>query len=169
MDTKLSCQEVCDAAHDLVDGVLPVGEAEAVRGHLQGCAGCRAHVEQLQTTVQLLQQLAPLPGALDSKPQLVEAFQAWHAELQTPGAQPVPEAQPSLWQRCLARRHWGPALRLSVLIFPVLVLVNHSMCILHMKMGAVCLGQSLLLTVVPFLVALYSSARSEHQAALHGL
>ncbi|HHO53155.1 MAG TPA: hypothetical protein ENK18_20345 [Deltaproteobacteria bacterium] len=161
MDTDLSCREACEAANDLLDGLLPVVRAEEVQAHLRGCVACRTYTEQLQTTVQLLQRLEPLPASVEGQAQLMETFQAWHS-----GRAAEPE---TLWQRCLARRHWAPALRLSALIFPVLLVVNHSMCILHMKLGMVCLGQSLLIAIFPFLVALYSSARTEHLARPGGL
>jgi anti-sigma factor RsiW len=66
-----------------IDGALaPTAEA-AVRGHLDTCALCRAHVAELRATVALVQAL---PDPIPSRrlvPRLVAAPPAWLAPLRT--------------------------------------------------------------------------------------
>jgi anti-sigma factor RsiW len=65
-----------------IDGALAPGAQAAVRGHLDACALCRAHVAQLRATIALVQAL---PGPVPSRrlvPRLTAA-PAWLAPLRT--------------------------------------------------------------------------------------
>jgi anti-sigma factor RsiW len=53
---NMKCGEARQRLVSLADGVLSADEAEAVRGHLSGCADCRELQEQLQADVELLRR-----------------------------------------------------------------------------------------------------------------
>ena len=66
-----------------IDGALASAAQAAVRGHLDTCALCRAHVAELRATVALVQAL---PDPIPSRrlvPRLVAAPPAWLAPLRT--------------------------------------------------------------------------------------
>ena len=66
-----------------IDGALAPAAEAAVRGHLDTCALCRAHVAELRSTVALMRAL---PDPIPSRrlvPRLVAAPPAWLAPLRT--------------------------------------------------------------------------------------
>lgn len=56
-------------------------------------------------------------------------------------------------QRALERGVVVRALRLTAVVAPVLILLNHGACLLEGSFGLLCAGQAAATTVVPFLVA----------------
>lgn len=66
-----------------IDGALAPAAQAAVRGHLDTCALCRAHVAQLRATVALVQSLADPVPSRRLVPRLVAAPPAWLAPLRT--------------------------------------------------------------------------------------
>ncbi len=74
----LRCRELVDLIGDYLDDALPPARRAAIDGHLEGCAACRAYLDQLRQTTGLVERLCdePLPAELES--QLLEAFRHWN-------------------------------------------------------------------------------------------
>ena len=72
--SDLVCQEVVELASDHIDGQLVPPVRSAVLEHVATCAGCRAYLDQMRTTVALLARL-PRPEH-DALPAVREAFRA---------------------------------------------------------------------------------------------
>jgi len=66
-----------------IDGALAPAARAAVRGHLDTCALCRAHVAELRATVALVQALPDPVPSRRLVPRLVAAPPAWLAPLRT--------------------------------------------------------------------------------------
>jgi Putative zinc-finger len=66
-----------------IDGALAPAAQAAVRGHLDTCALCRAHVSELRSTVALMQALPDPVPSRRLVPRLVVAPPAWLAPLRT--------------------------------------------------------------------------------------
>ena len=49
----ISCREIVQIVNDYVEGVLPVGEREAVELHLNLCDGCTDYLQQLRLSIAL--------------------------------------------------------------------------------------------------------------------
>lgn len=54
------CHDVQSWLSALVDGALEPREATEVQAHLEGCATCRTYLAQLQATVAVLREVAPM-------------------------------------------------------------------------------------------------------------
>ena len=80
------CEEIVELLGEYVEGALPAARAAEVEAHLRDCDGCTALLEQLRTTVALLEAVPPdvVADALadDVRAALVERFRA----LTDPGA-----------------------------------------------------------------------------------
>jgi anti-sigma factor RsiW len=79
----LRCDEIVALLGAYIEGALPPAEAARVEGHLAGCDGCTALLDQLRATVTLLNGLgtAPPDAVRDALPDdvrstLVERFRA---------------------------------------------------------------------------------------------
>ncbi len=66
----LRCVELVELLGEYLEGTLTPGRREELEGHLRGCRGCSAALDQLQTTVGLL---GGLPAAPDELPDDVRA------------------------------------------------------------------------------------------------
>ena len=121
--------------------------------HLDRCADCTAHVAQVRATIDLLRQAEPEPV----DPTVV-------SELMVEYAKRYGARRPTFFDLATSPRHLMPAFKLTLVVSPILALVNHSICLLHWKLGLACLGQSLAMAVVPFAVALFVTARYEMQS-----
>ena len=49
----ISCREIVQIVNDYLEGVLPVGEREAVELHLNLCDGCTDYLQQLRLSIAL--------------------------------------------------------------------------------------------------------------------
>ena len=57
MTTELSCREVVELVTDLLEGVLPPAERDAVLAHLTECDDCTTYLRQMEQTVALAADL----------------------------------------------------------------------------------------------------------------
>lgn len=72
MASELTCREVVELVTDLLEGVLPPAERDAVLAHLTDCDDCTTYVRQIEQTVALAADLRG-PGP---DPELVERLRA---------------------------------------------------------------------------------------------
>ena len=73
--SALTCQDVVELATDLLEQQLGALEAE-VTSHVDGCAGCRAYIEQMRQTIRALASLKREPLTTEEFTTLLNAFRA---------------------------------------------------------------------------------------------
>ncbi len=60
---ELRCIEFVDRATAYLDGALNESDARRIEEHLEGCQGCRAALEQVQTVIRIAGRLTPVDVA----------------------------------------------------------------------------------------------------------
>ena len=73
---EITCQELVELVTDYLEGALPEDDVERFDAHLQGCPGCRAYLDQMRTTIRLVQATAEL----EQRPEvagLMRVFSDW--------------------------------------------------------------------------------------------
>ena len=53
----MTCRELVELVTEYLEGALGADDRARFEAHLRSCAGCRAHVGQMRTTIRLLRQL----------------------------------------------------------------------------------------------------------------
>jgi Putative zinc-finger len=73
----LDCREVVELAAEHLGGGLGRVERAGFETHLEGCDGCAAYLDQLETSIRVAGRLAPgvIPNATMGS--LVAAFRSW--------------------------------------------------------------------------------------------
>ena len=74
----ITCQEVVELVTDYFEDRLPAGERARFDEHLQHCAGCRAYLAQMRTTIRLARAVRDY----EARPEvagLLAAFRDWKA------------------------------------------------------------------------------------------
>ena len=69
----LSCQDVSEKATDYMEHALPLRQRLAMRWHLRLCSMCRAYLDQLRKTTQLLSRGRLPPPSDETERQLLAA------------------------------------------------------------------------------------------------
>jgi predicted anti-sigma-YlaC factor YlaD len=75
----MSCQELVELVTDYLEGALDADERARFDEHLAECAGCRAYLAQMRTTLRLVrdtQQLEQRPEVAG----LMAAFRDFHRD-----------------------------------------------------------------------------------------
>jgi hypothetical protein len=97
---KLTCKQTVELATERAEGALEAAGRVAFEAHLEGCAGCRAYVRQLELTRQALGRI-PAPEVSPALEQAVMAgFDAWVKAGAAPATlptQPGPVRRFSRW------------------------------------------------------------------------
>jgi anti-sigma factor RsiW len=73
---ELTCQELVELVTHYLEGALTADERARVDDHLDGCAGCRAYLAQMEATLRVVRGTA----ALERRPEvagLLAAFRHW--------------------------------------------------------------------------------------------
>lgn len=77
---RLTCQQLVELVTEYLEDALDPAVRGRFERHLAGCAGCRAYLEQMRSTLSVLgrlgQDVVPAP-VLD---ELMEAFRDWSRE-----------------------------------------------------------------------------------------
>jgi anti-sigma factor RsiW len=77
---RLTCRELVDLLTEYVEDALPPLERARVEEHLAICPDCRAYLEQLRTTVEMLGGLRSEETVpQETVDELVRAFRRWNA------------------------------------------------------------------------------------------
>ena len=76
---RLTSREVVELLTDNLEGVLSQAERDRVEAHLQTCPDCTAYVEQVRTTIGVLERLREETVPKEVLDELVEAFRGWKA------------------------------------------------------------------------------------------
>jgi anti-sigma factor RsiW len=75
----MSCQELVELVTDYLEGALDAGDRARFEEHLADCAGCRAYLAQMRSTLRLVHDA----GELEQRPEvagLMAAFRDFHRD-----------------------------------------------------------------------------------------
>jgi anti-sigma factor RsiW len=75
----LACRELVELITDYLDGALGAAEQSRFEAHLSGCAGCRAYLAQMRTTVAATGRLAESDLDPVMRDRLLVAFRSWRS------------------------------------------------------------------------------------------
>ena len=73
---ELTCQELVELVTDYFEGALPVAERARFDAHVADCEGCRLYLDQVRTTIRLVQSSDELAGRPEVG-ELLNAFRDW--------------------------------------------------------------------------------------------
>lgn len=74
---ELSCKELVELVTDYIEGALPPPAREAFEEHLELCEGCRAYLQQMELTIQLVGGLSEESIPAPARDELLDAFRDW--------------------------------------------------------------------------------------------
>ena len=73
----LTCRELVELVTDYLEDRLPADARARFEGHLAGCNGCQAYVEQMRMTLQALGRLPEERLSDGAREALLGAFRDW--------------------------------------------------------------------------------------------
>jgi anti-sigma factor RsiW len=76
---QLSCRELVELVTDYLEGDLSEDERARFDHHISRCDGCRAYLEQMRQTIDLLGHLPPAALSAEAERDLLEAFRGWRS------------------------------------------------------------------------------------------
>lgn len=135
---QANCRDIERALQDLVDGVLPAGEAARLRGHAVGCARCEARIARRTALRRALTPPAELELPSGFRASLLERL---HEAAASPADQPAPlsYAPPARgWADGVAE--WWSGVRLSPIFQPAAVLAGIAMAVVLASVAAQVVG-----------------------------
>ena len=74
----LTCAELVELVTDYLEGTLPSAERARLEGHLRGCPGCTAYVEQMKVAIAALGSMEPAPPDPAVRAELIELYRRYH-------------------------------------------------------------------------------------------
>ena len=77
MIDDMACIELVELVTDYLEAALPADEVARIREHLATCDGCTAHVEQMRTTVRVLQATPGEAVPVETIDALAGMFREW--------------------------------------------------------------------------------------------
>ncbi len=77
---ELVCREAVELVTDYLEGALSGREQARFEAHLADCPHCRAYLDQLRTTLEVLGRIEPEALEPDVQDELVALFRRWQAE-----------------------------------------------------------------------------------------
>lgn len=73
------CQDIVELVTDYLEGALDPVIASAVEAHLAECDGCRAYVEQIRETIDVLGHVPADTLSAQAQAGLIDAFRGFNA------------------------------------------------------------------------------------------
>lgn len=64
----MTCQQLVELVTDYFEGAMPAAERDRFEAHLKVCPGCEYYLEQMRTTMRLVQET----NELDGRPEVAE-------------------------------------------------------------------------------------------------
>jgi anti-sigma factor RsiW len=64
----MTCQQLVELVTDYFEGAMPPAERDRFEAHLKVCPGCEYYLEQMRTTMRLVQET----NELDGRPEVAE-------------------------------------------------------------------------------------------------
>jgi anti-sigma factor RsiW len=77
MSSELTCQELAELVTEYLEGTLAPAEGERFEAHLAGCDGCRNHMLQLRTTIEVVGALREDDLDPDARDALLGVFRGF--------------------------------------------------------------------------------------------
>ena len=76
----MRCSDLVRLVTEYLDGALPAPDRLRFDEHLAACDGCRAHLDQMRTTISVVGQLREDDIAPQARDELLRAFRDWRAQ-----------------------------------------------------------------------------------------
>jgi anti-sigma factor RsiW len=73
----LTCRELVELVTEYFEGALSPRDRSRFEEHIMSCPPCRAYLEQMQRTIQLLGSIPEETVSTDSEEALISAFRGW--------------------------------------------------------------------------------------------
>jgi anti-sigma factor RsiW len=73
----LTCRELVELVTDYFEGALSPRDRSRFEEHIMSCPPCRAYLEQMQRTIQLLGSIPDETVSSDAEKALISAFRGW--------------------------------------------------------------------------------------------
>jgi anti-sigma factor RsiW len=73
----LTCRELVELVTEYFEGALSPRDRSRFEEHIMSCPPCRAYLEQMQQTIQLLGSIPEETVSTDSEEALISAFRGW--------------------------------------------------------------------------------------------
>ena len=77
---EMSCGELVDLVTEYVEGAMAPRERARFERHVDGCSGCRNHLEQMRTTIRIVGRLECPDLSAEAEAALLAAFRTWKSE-----------------------------------------------------------------------------------------
>jgi anti-sigma factor RsiW len=78
---ELTCQELVELVTDYLEGVLPERTRIRFERHIADCDGCKAYLDQMWTTIQLVGRLTESNLEPKAREELLKLFRDWKTSL----------------------------------------------------------------------------------------
>jgi predicted anti-sigma-YlaC factor YlaD len=76
-EDELSCQQVVELVTDYLENALLPEMRKRLEEHVAGCPGCENYIQQMQLTIDMLQQIARESAFPATKQELLQLFRDW--------------------------------------------------------------------------------------------
>jgi anti-sigma factor RsiW len=73
----LTCRELVELVTEYFEGALSPRDRSRFEEHIMSCPPCRAYLEQMQRTIQLLGSIPEETVSTDAEAALISAFRGW--------------------------------------------------------------------------------------------
>ena len=74
---ELHCQELVELVTEYLEGALGAADRARFEAHLAGCAGCRAYLDGMRTTIAATGALREDDLSPQARDDLLRAFRGW--------------------------------------------------------------------------------------------
>jgi anti-sigma factor RsiW len=74
---ELTCRELVELVTEYFEGALPSGERLRFEEHLETCSPCRAYLEQMRRTIDVVGHIPPDALSPAAERDLAAAFRDW--------------------------------------------------------------------------------------------
>jgi anti-sigma factor RsiW len=73
----LTCQELVELVTEYLEGSLSTADRARFEEHVMTCPPCRAHIDQMRRTIQVVGNLSPDALSAAAEDDLLSAFRNW--------------------------------------------------------------------------------------------
>jgi anti-sigma factor RsiW len=77
LEPELTCKELVELVTDYLEDALSPRDRARFEAHLAICSGCRAYLDQMQTTIDSLGSLPEESLTSEARDQLLATFRQW--------------------------------------------------------------------------------------------
>lgn len=76
-EDEMRCRDLVEVITDYLERTMPAHDRRRFDAHLRECPYCRAYVEQMRQTIDILGSLGPESFSPEARRELVRAFRGW--------------------------------------------------------------------------------------------